>query len=117
MRTLARILALACFLVALALSLALHAATKGGLFTQLPSESLAKMQEKAGDDPFSGLGMNDLAGAPTAVDNSFRFGWLPAGPGHMFADSASVATVAGPAFLAFLATLFATRRLRKSAKG
>ncbi len=111
MRTIARILVLCCFLIILGLSLALHVATRGGLFTQLPSESLRAMEQaKPADDAFSGLGLNDLSGEPAKVDNSFRFGWLPAGPGHGFADSASVLTVCGPALLALAVTLLISHR-------
>ena len=111
MRTTVRLLALICFLVCLGLSLSLWRATGASLFTQLPSASLATMQTPSGaDDLFEGLGMNDKAGAPAAVDNSFRFGLLPAGPGHVFADSASVLTIAGPTLLLFLASLRGSRR-------
>ncbi len=113
MRSLARFLAIVCFGVALVQALVLHHATGGGLFTQLPSSALAKMQEsKPADDAFSGLGMNDLAGEPAKVDNAFRFGWLPAGPGNGLADSASVLTMAGPALVLLVLTWAATRRPR-----
>ena len=109
----ARLIAILCFAAALGQSIVLHCATGGGLFTQLPSGTLAKMQAaKPADDAFSGLGMDDLAGEPAKVDNSFRFGWLPAGPGNSFADSASVLTVAGPALVLLALTWAATRRPR-----
>ena len=111
MRRLARILAVLCFAAALGQALTLHWATGGKLFTQLPSKSLAAMQESKGaDDAFAGLGLNDIAGEPAKVDNTFRFGWLPAGPGNGFADSASVLTTVGPAFLMLLTVWVFTRR-------
>jgi len=111
MRKLVRLMAVVCFALALSVTLCLWHATGGGLFTQLPSEALAKMQEpKGSDDAFAGLGMNDLSGAPTKVDNSFRFGLLPAGPGHGFADSASVLTLAGPALLLLILVWCSTCR-------
>ena len=115
MRWIARLLALLCVLVALGQALALRHATKGQLFTQLPSETLAKMEAaKPADDAFAGLGINDLAGEPAKVDNTFRFGLLPAGPGNGFADSASVLTAAGPACLLAIFTFWYTRRPRKA---
>ena len=111
MRTLARLLAILCFGAALGQSLVLHWATGGRLFTQLPSQSLARMQEaRPADDAFAGLGMDDLAGKPAPVDNAFRFGWLPAGPGNSFADAASVLTLAGPALVLAVVVWVATRR-------
>jgi hypothetical protein len=103
-----RILAAICCAAALGLSLCLYCATGARLFTQLPSESLARMQQaKQADDAFAGLGVNDLSGEPARIDNSFHFGLLPAGPGHNLADSASVLTIGGPALLLFL---FSCRR-------
>src|ERR1043165_5957644 len=103
MRLIARLIAALCLLATLGVSVMLWDATGRALFTQLPSEELARMQAaKPAEDQFAGLGMNDLAGAPAKVDNSFRFGLLPAGPGHRFADSASVLTTGGPALLLFL---------------
>jgi hypothetical protein len=110
MRTIARVIAVFCFAAALGQALVLHWSTGGRLFTQLPSQNLAKMQDaKPSDDAFAGLGMNDLAGEPTKVDDAFRFGWLPAGPGNSFADSASVLTMAGPAFVLLVLAWAATR--------
>lgn len=113
MRGLARFIALACFLLTLGLTLSLRHATGGALFTQLPQESLAKMQEAPAEDAFAGLGLNDLAGEPTKVDNSFRFGLLPGGPGSYLAESVSVLTISGPALLLFVLTLVFTRRSRR----
>ncbi len=113
MRPLIRLIALVCFLAVLGLSLSLRHATQGKVFTQVPSESLAKMQDtKPAEDAFAGLGLDDLAGAPTKVDNEFRLGLLPSGAGHYLAESASVLTLSAPPFLLFLFTLWYTRRPR-----
>jgi hypothetical protein len=110
MRTLLRLIAAACFLAVLAQAVLLFRATGGRLFTQLPSADLAKMQGKPAGDAFAGLGMNDLAGEPAKIDNDIHFGLLPAGPGHAFADSASILTFAGPAFVLLALTWWSTRR-------
>ena len=115
MRLLVRVVAILCFAAVLAQALLLRQQTRGGLFTQLPSASLAQMEQpKPAEDAFSGLGINDLAGDPVKVDNEFRLGLLPAGAGNNFADSASVLTFAGPALLLAVFTIWYTRP-RKSA--
>jgi len=111
MRSLVRFIALLCFIAVLGLSLTLRHATRGKMFTQVPSESLAKLQgSKPADDAFAGLGLDDLAGAPTKVDNEFRLGLFPSGAGHYLAESASVLTLSAPPFLLFVFTLWYTRR-------
>jgi len=110
-RMLVRLIALVCAVAVIGPAGALWWATGRAVFTQLPSESLARMQgSKPADDPFAGLGMNDLAGEPKKVDNSFRFGLLPAGPGHGFADSASVLMFAGPALVLLVCAWGSKRR-------
>jgi hypothetical protein len=106
-----RRVALFLFVAVVVVSLALFLATGQRLFTQLPSDSLAKLEQtKPADDPFAGLGMNDVSCEPVKVDNAFHFGLLPSGSGHAFADSASVLTICTPAFIAFLFVVWYTRR-------
>jgi hypothetical protein len=113
MRILIRLIGLACVAVCIGQAWALRAATAGGLFTQFPDPALAKMQAaKPQGDAFAGLGMDDLAGAPVKVDNEFRLGLLPAGPGHGLADAASVLTLGGPSLVLLVLTWWATRRPR-----
>jgi hypothetical protein len=114
MRFLARLLALAACVLVIGQSMLVWQHTGQKLFTQWPSASLAKMQEKPADDPFAGLGMNDQAGEPAKVDNEFRLGILPAGTGNNLADSFSVLTLGGPALLLFLLVLVFARAPKSS---
>jgi|CXWL01.1.fsa_nt_gi hypothetical protein len=110
MRFLARIVAFLCFVVPTGFALLLWHQTGKKLFTQLPSEALGKMQDaKPAEDPFASLGMNDLQGQSKSIDNVFRLGVFPAGTGNLFADSASVATLAVPPCVLFLLVLAFTR--------
>ena len=117
MRSLVRLISLLCFISVFGLSLALRHATQGRMFTQIPSDTLAKMEApKPADDAFAGLGLDDLAGAPTKVDNEFRLGLFPSGAGHYLAESASVLTLSAPPFLLFVFTLWYTGRRRHIVK-
>ncbi|MEK6701117.1 MAG: hypothetical protein AABZ53_02565 [Planctomycetota bacterium] len=111
MRGLVRFIAFFVALVPLVFAGLLWNATGQKLFTQLPSDALAKMLEaKPAVDPFAELGTNDLAGKPEEVDNVFHLGILPAGWGNSFADSASVLSLGAPGFFLLLCLMFATRR-------
>ena len=93
----------------LAGAIGLFAATGAKLFTQVPSESLSKLEQTpATEDPFAGLGMNDVSGEPVKVDNTFRFGLLPSGSEP--AAAASVLSVIGPLVALWLVAMWLTRR-------
>lgn len=110
MRTFGFLLIMIAVLIPVALSVTLWDATGRASFTQIPSAALAKMAaESKAPDAFADLGMNDKAGEPTKVDNSFKFGLFPSGTGNNFADAASVATTAGPALLIVLVSCLMAR--------
>ncbi|HYE62493.1 MAG TPA: hypothetical protein VD997_10915 [Phycisphaerales bacterium] len=63
-------------------------------FTALPNPNFEQMQKS--DGSLSGLFGEEAAPAQAPIDNSFRFGLLPAGVGP---EAMSVAMVGGPAIL------------------
>ena len=88
------------------------------VLTRFPSETLAEAQgEAAGgglDDLFADSGINDDHGELEGVENEFRMGLLPSGPGK---DSLSVASVTGVGLAASAAAWWFTRRKKAPATG
>lgn len=90
------------------------AATGARGWTRYPSEALAEAQGGADDgggfgDLFADTGLTDEAGELESVDNEFRFGLLPSGPGR---DALSVASVVGPSVVVSALVLWRGRRKR-----
>jgi|GEM_PF-6177456 len=84
-----------CALLALG-ALGAWAATGARGWTRYPSENLAAVEAGSEDgfgDLFAETGLEDESGSLETIDNEFRFGLLPSGPGR---DAISVASVAGP---------------------
>lgn len=85
-------------------------------WTRYPSENLAAVEAGSDEglgDLFADTGLEDESGALEKIDNEFRFGLLPSGPGR---DAISVASVAGPcAVIAGLAFWLERRKRPQSA--
>ncbi len=94
-------------------ALVVWASTGLSSWTRYPSEGIAETQSApaGGDlgDLFAEAGLNDDHGELEEIDNAFRFGLLPSGPGR---GALSVASVLA---LAVLAQLAAVRCLRTRA--
>jgi len=86
------------------------------VLTRFPSETIAQAQgepEEGGlDDLFADSGINDDHGELESVDNEFRLGLLPSGPGR---DSLSVASVTGVGLAASAAAWWFTRKKKDAA--
>lgn len=108
LRTLARLVALACCAVVVALSFVVWNATGRAGFTRLhdPARAERDRQAAAGSvaDLFEGTGVAEGAKPLEGAPNDFALGLLPGG-GPMDARFASVATIAGPAALAGVISL------------
>lgn len=109
-RLLARLAALAMLGASAALTLTVWDQTGRHLDTRAPSEALAHMATQAEEDPFAGLGMDDAAGKPKAVENHFRLGLIPGM--SSWRDAASVSTLTLPALVMTVMVLVATRKPR-----
>lgn len=110
MRVLARLLSLAMLAVSAVLSLAVWDQTGRLPDTRAPSAELAQMAEpnKDADDPFAGLGMDDAAGKPKAVENHFRLGLIPGM--SSWRDMAAVSTITLPSLVLTVMVFVATRK-------
>lgn len=123
-RRVARVTALVCCVVAVALTLVVWRSTGRAGFTRLhdPARAAQDKEAAAGSvaDLFEGTGVAEGAKPLEGAPNDFALGLLPGG-GPMDARFASVATIAGPASLAGVITLagllFPSRGRRENPAG
>ncbi len=109
MKTLRKAVCGVCVLAVLA-AVGVWVATGARVWTRYPSENIQQVQqddEGGLDDLFADAGLNDDLGELEAIDNDFRFGLLPSGPGR---EVLSVASVGGLAFAASLLAWWFTRK-------
>jgi len=88
------------------------AATGARAWTRYPSENIESVQsgsEEGLGDLFAETGLEDESGALEEIDNAYRFGLLPSGPGR---GAVSVAGVAGVCALASGVVWWVGRRKR-----
>ncbi len=111
-RTQQTVWALSALLILAAVALWLATGTR--VLSRLPSETIATAQADddttSFDDLFADAGLNDDLGELEDIDNAYRFGLVPAGPGL---DALSVLSVAGVCAVASLVVWQWGRRRRE----